>query len=136
MTRRSAFAAVVLLLVVVFANRARAEDPRGPGPGRGPPPEALAACQSSSAGAACSFSLGGRTLDGTCRNGPNGEALACAPPHGQGQHHGPPPEALAACASSSAGAACQVTTPDGQQLSGTCVAGPQGQALACLPPRR
>lgn len=97
-----------------------------------PPAEAVSACASASEGASCSVSLGGETLNGTCRSH-GGGALACAPPHGGG-HRGPPPEALAACASSSAGAACSVNF-QGKSLTGTCVAGPEGQALACLPPR-
>lgn len=100
---------------------------------RGPPTEALAACSGQSEGASCSFSLEARALTGTCRAPHDGSSttLACAPPH---HHRGPPPEALAACASSSAGSSCSVTF-QGQTLSGTCVAGPDGQALACLPPR-
>lgn len=97
-----------------------------------PPPEAISACASASEGASCSVTVNGAAMHGTCR-GHGGEALACAPPRG-GPHRGPPPEALAACASSSAGAACTVSF-HGQSLTGTCVAGPNGEALACLPPR-
>jgi hypothetical protein len=110
--------------------------PGGPGP-HGPPPEALAACTNQTAGAACSFSHHDRSLTGTCKAPPEGSngALACAPEGGPRGHHGPPPEALAACASSSAGASCTVTLPDGRTLTGACVAGPNGEALACQPPR-
>lgn len=106
--------------------------PGGPGGPRTPPAEAVAACTGQSDGASCSFSLGDRALTGVCKAPPDGSSttLACAPPH----HRGPPPEALAACASSSAGASCSVAF-QGQTLNGTCVAGPEGQALACLPPR-
>lgn len=106
---------------------------KGPGGPRTPPPEALAACSGQSEGASCSFSIGDKALTGTCKAPPDGSAaLACKPPHPP--HRGPPPEALAACASSTAGASCSVTF-NGQTLSGTCVAGPGGEALACLPPR-
>ena len=47
---------------------------------------------------------------------------------------GPPPEALQACASLEVGAACSFSH-DGREVSGTCVAGPHGEAAACLPPR-
>ncbi len=106
--------------------------PGGPSKGHhGPPPEALSACSGKASGVTCSVTFDGRTLTGTCRSGPNGEALACMP---EGGHHGPPPEALSACASSTAGASCSVSF-EGKALTGTCVAGPDGAALACLPPR-
>lgn len=105
------------------------------GPPRGPPPEALQACSGLSEGAACAFTHRDRNLTGTCRTGPEGGALACAPAGmGPGGHHGPPPEALAACASLASGAACTVSF-NGQTQAGTCVAGPSGEPLACLPPR-
>lgn len=107
----------------------------GPGAHRGPPPaESVAACQARATGASCSFSFDGRAHTGTCGPTPDGASMACRPARPEGGPHGPPPEALAACASSSAGAACTVTI-HGQPLSGTCVAGPSGEALACHPPR-
>lgn len=112
--------------------------PGGPGGHHGPPPEAVAACNGQSAGATCSVTFDGRTMTGTCRTGPDGQgSLACAPqggPGGPGGHHGPPPEALAACSGQSAGASCSVNL-HGQATTGTCVAGPNGEALACMPPR-
>ena len=46
----------------------------------GPPPEALAACTNLAAGASCSVTLHGHTLEGTCRSGPDGTGpLACFP---------------------------------------------------------
>ena len=54
------------------------------------------------------------------------------PPEGHGGPlGGPPPEALAACKSLAAGAACSVTTPRGTE-AGTCTA-PEGKPLACRP---
>jgi len=101
-------------------------------PHGGPPPEAFQACASLSAGAACSVSTPQGTVSGTCRTGPDGTGpLACAP--AQPPHDGPPPEALQACASLSAGAACSVATPLGT-VSGTCRNGPDGAGtLACAP---
>jgi len=46
-------------------------------------------------------------------------------------HRGPPAEALAACKTLSAGAACAFTSPHGQE-TGTCFA-PEGKPLACRP---
>ena len=108
--------------------------PGGRGQHRGPPQEAISACSSQSAGATCSFTHGDRTVEGTCRTGPQGDTLACAPAGGPGGHHrGPPQEALTASASSSAGASCSVSF-HGKSLTGTCVTGPDSQ-LACRPAR-
>jgi len=59
--------------------------PDHPGHGFGPPPEAFQACSGLSAGAACSVAHDGTTMEGTCRSGPPGSQLACAP-------SGPPPQ--------------------------------------------
>lgn len=48
-------------------------------PRQGPPQEALAACANLAQGAACSFNLPNRTIDGTCITPPNLDVLACAP---------------------------------------------------------
>jgi hypothetical protein len=58
--------------------------PNGPPPHgaceHGPPPEAVEACAKLSAGDACTVHFGDHTMDGTCRNGPDGNGpLACAP---------------------------------------------------------
>lgn len=103
----------------------------------GPPPEALSACSGKSDGAACSVTFGDKTLEGTCSNGPRGDALACRPKdgHGPGMHHhhrGPPPEALTACQGLSSGAGCSVVL-GGQARAGTCRQGPPGEPLACVP---
>jgi hypothetical protein len=52
-------------------------------------------------------------------------------PSDAGQHHGPPPEAIAACKGSSSSAQCSFAA-DGVRLSGTCWA-PEGKPLACKP---
>ncbi len=105
----------------------------------GPPPQALDACKGLSAGAACSVKFEERTVTGTCNAGREGE-LACRPADlpefgpGRGGHHRPPPEALEACKSLAAGAACSVTFKE-KTLSGTCRQGPNQEAAACMPNR-
>ena len=94
---------------------------------RGPPPEALQACSSLSEGAACNFAHHGHDVSGTCRAGPKGEALACAP-----AHRGPPQEALAACSGQAQGAACSFAI-EGKTINGTCFSPPDGAAPACRP---
>ncbi len=106
-----------------------ADEGRGRPPA--PPAESLQACQGLQDGAACSFTMGDRSVQGTCRNGPDGQPAACMP-H---RPHGPPPEAFQACQSLSEGAACSLDL-HGTQLTGTCRKGPQGGGdLACAPPR-
>lgn len=47
---------------------------------RGPPPQAFDACKTLAEGAACVVTFGDRSIQGTCRKGPDGNgALACAP---------------------------------------------------------
>jgi hypothetical protein len=48
-------------------------------------------------------------------------------------HHGPPPEALAACKSATSGQDCSFTSAHGDQISGTCMAHEEGKPLACRP---
>lgn len=52
-------------------------------------------------------------------------------PNGEGQHPGPPPEAIAACKSMGSGAQCTFDSERGS-ISGTCWA-PEGKPLACKP---
>lgn len=111
-------------------------------PPQGPPPEALAVCQNLAAQDACTF-IGrqGETVSGTCRNGPDGNGpLACAPaqPPAQGQGDGgqpphPPQEAITACAGISENGACGFTTQDGNNVTGNCKTGPNGEPAACAP---
>jgi hypothetical protein len=49
-----------------------------------------------------------------------------------GEHHGPPPEAIAACKSSRLGQACSFTSPRGAE-SGTCFQPDASKPLACRP---
>jgi len=49
------------------------------------------------------------------------------------RHHGPPPEALAACKSATSGQECSFTSPHGDQISGTCTSREEGKPLACRP---
>jgi hypothetical protein len=79
--RRASSAATVLAIVCLWAGTATAqpkEQGGADGPRRGPPPEALAACKSLAAGAACSVTLGSNTLKGSCW-APEGKPLACRP---------------------------------------------------------
>jgi len=101
----------------------------GSGAHRPPPKQAVDACASSTAEAACAFDLDGHHVTGTCKHGPDGGGpLACAP-----DRPPPPPEALAACASSVVGAACAFDAGD-HHVDGTCHAGPDAaDPLACAP---
>ena len=59
---------------------------------RGPPPEALAACESKSSGAECSFqSPRGDNVSGTCFAPKSDLPLGCKPSHPPGGQGGPPP---------------------------------------------
>ena len=100
----------------------------GPGGGRPPPKEALDACADLKSGDACSFKVGSRTVDGTCR-APEGLPLACAP-------KGPPPppkQAMDACDYKKSGDHCSFTF-DGRQHDGICRTGPHGEVLQEVDP--
>jgi hypothetical protein len=101
----------------------------GSGAHRPPPQEALDACASLTAGAACAFDIDSHHVTGTCKQGPEGNGpLACAP-----DRPPLPPEALAACQSLSAGASCAFDI-DSHHVTGTCKQGPDGNGpLACAP---
>ena len=58
-------------------------------------------------------------------------ALAAQAQQDNKEHRGPPAEALAACKSLAAGAACSFTSPHGAE-TGTCGA-PEGKPQACRP---
>ena len=109
-------------------------DAAGPHPQHGPPPEAFAACKGSTDGAACTVVLEERSIDGTCRGGPNGEPeLACVPKLPPGPPGGPPKEAFDACQDLSTGDPCGVKL-EAKTIAGECRKGPAGQApLACVP---
>lgn len=53
--------------------------PQGGGQPPSPPAEALAACQGKAAEAACTFSDGGRAMEGTCFTPASDKPLACRP---------------------------------------------------------
>lgn len=108
------------------APLACAPDHRPPGPPP-PPREALEACRSQRAGAACAFpGREGERVTGRCES-PPGLPLACRPDHPPP----PPPEALAACEDTAAGDACIVETPRGA-IEGTCRELREGPS-ACVP---
>jgi hypothetical protein len=111
---------------------AAADGPNEPRTFRGPPAEALQACSGLQSGAACSFTIHEHQVTGTCRSGPQGEALACAPNRPPHLHFGPPPEAVQACSGLDVGATCNFTV-NGKELNGTCRQGPEGKPAACFP---
>jgi hypothetical protein len=124
-------AGVLALSSAVFGSEALADGNGPPRQGRGgPPQEAIDACSGKASGDACSVAFHGQTLEGTCRNGPDGQgALACLP----ARPPGPPPEAKAACDGKSEGATCSVTHGD-QTMTGACRRGPDGNGdLVCAP---
>lgn len=78
---------------------------------------------------ACNNKPGGTDATPT---GSQASALGYAPPPGGSGHpHGMPPEALAACATSAADAACTMKMGE-KEMTGKCAAGPDGK-LACRP---
>jgi hypothetical protein len=92
-----------------------------------PPPEAYAACDSKTAGDACTVTLHDHTLEGTCAQRGSDGRLSCRPSH-------PPPmprEAVEACTDKKQGGSCSVTF-GGHTLDGVCEEGPEG-ALHCRP---
>jgi hypothetical protein len=112
------------------ASNAAAAQGSGPGHPCGPPPqEALDACEGLAADDTCAFDIDGHHVDGTCRNGPEGDGpLACAP-----DRPPPPQEAIDACAGSAAGDTCAFSIDD-HDVTGTCKSGPDGTGgLACAP---
>jgi hypothetical protein len=92
-----------------------------------PPEEAFTACQSKSAGDACTAPMRDHTEAGTCTAFPADGRLFCRP----SAHHGPPPQAFDACSGKSESDACSVTFGD-HTMQGTCKSGPDGR-LACAP---
>lgn len=54
------------------------------------------------------------------------------PPGGDGARRGPPPEAFEACEGLAEQDACPMLTPEGESVTGTCVA-TRDEQLACMP---
>jgi hypothetical protein len=98
-----------------------------------PPQEAIDACASLAEGADCAFDLDGHHVTGTCSQGPDGDGpLACKPDQPPPPPK-PPQEAIDACASLAEGADCAFSC-NGDPISGTCLAPPDGSGpLACAP---
>lgn len=108
------------LLLGGLAQAQSTEAPDGPSEGghpHGPPQAMLDACNGQSEGASCSFTFNGQTKDGTCHLGPRGDAAACFP--ADWHPHGPPPEAVNACAKLAVGTECSFAHGD-HTVSGTC----------------
>lgn len=114
-------------------------DGRGPGQGRGgPPEEALAACNEIDTGAVCTFESRIGTVEGTCVEGREGQAV-CRPdwadgegPYGPGD--GRRARGIAACDGQSPDAACSFEGRSGV-VDGTCRTGRDGSTLVCAPER-
>jgi len=53
--------------------------------------------------------------------------------HGQREMRTPPQEAITACKSKSEGDSCEVESPRGDTLQGTCQNTPDGKYFACKP---
>ena len=59
---------------------------------------------------------------------------SCAAPGDRGRRHGPPPEAIEACADLSEGDACSFTGRRDDDVKGTCIVLPRGnEGLVCAP---
>ena len=69
---------IIALLLVCQTGWTQDSEDRPPNGRRGPPAEALAACESATAGDACSFEMRGETLTGVC-SAPEDRPLACVP---------------------------------------------------------
>jgi hypothetical protein len=50
-----------------------------------------------------------------------------------GMDRQPPQEAISVCEGQSEGATCEMTTPRGESVSGTCTNTPDGKYFACKP---
>jgi hypothetical protein len=86
----------------------------------------VSACSNLTAGAPCTITSSGKTLNGFCHQFPNGGPLVCLPPPPS-----PPQETIDACSGHSAGDACSVTF-NGHTISGACETLPDG-TTACAP---
>lgn len=136
---KSLFSATLLFAGLALAQMGPGQGMgRGPGPRGGPPPEAISACANLQAGTACGFTRNGQNVTGTCTATPKG-VVTCRPDTmpppggmGMGPRRGPPQEAIAACASLTADAACSFTI-DGQAMTGTCGERRNGSGLVCRP---
>lgn len=85
-------ALVILGAAIMSLNLvARAEPPNGgEGSRRGPPPEAFEACTGAAEGEACSVDTPHGTLEGICKQHPDGDGLLCVP---NNHRRGGPPSA-------------------------------------------
>jgi hypothetical protein len=93
-----------------------------------PPKEAIEACSGKANADTCSFTgPGGRSLEGTCRQGPDGKGvMACAPK--------PPKEAVDACSGKSEGNDCSFVGRNNNNITGACRKAPGGETdLVCFP---
>jgi len=88
MKTRNKLALILTAGTLCFGLLGQAQPPSGSDRGRrGPPPEAFEACSGASEGQACTVDTPHGTLEGTCRQVPDAEELACVP----NDHRGGPP---------------------------------------------
>jgi hypothetical protein len=129
--RRAALKKVTVtlgLLVIMTTGGWAFGQPPGGGHHQGPPPEALTACEGKSPGDTVQIQTPhGQTIDGTCKEMPDGKLVAVPQGGPQGRMPGPPPEAFQACEGKKVGEAVQIQTPRGDMVRATCrlVAVPQ-----------
>lgn len=118
-----------------FTKEAGAAPEQSPLPPHRPPQEAFEACEGKNEGDMASLTTPqGDTVNGTCQM-IEGELVLVpenAPGDGppQGEHQ-PPQEAVSACENLNEGASCEVVTPHGDIIAGTCQA--LQDLLACVP---
>ncbi|MBS0287251.1 MAG: hypothetical protein JSR17_08145 [Proteobacteria bacterium] len=91
-----------------------------------PPKESIDACNGKAKDDACSFTgPGGRNMEGSCFNGPDGKGvMACAPK--------PPKEAMDACTGKKEGDSCSFTGMNSMNIEGSCFKTPHGDVV-CRP---
>ena len=88
MKTKTQFALTLAAGVLSFSLFAYAQPPNGSQRDRrGPPPEAIEACAGASEGQECVVETPHGTLEGTCRQMPDADDLACVP----NDHRGGPP---------------------------------------------
>ena len=88
MKTKPKLASAVAAAALSFSLFAHAQPPNGQQrERRGPPPEAIEACSGASEGQECVVETPHGTLEGTCRQMPDAEELACVP----NDHRGGPP---------------------------------------------
>jgi hypothetical protein len=120
---------IISLLLSILSFSAYAEDPNmGNEKHHFHPQEGINACSGKANADTCSFTgPGGHSLEGTCRQGPDGKGvMACAPK--------PPKEAVDACTGKTEGNDCSFIGRNNNNITGLCRKAPGGEGdLVCFP---